>query len=270
VKFTTPRMICAAIGITFTLNSSSAVSRPGVRSFQIADELWQELGRVVHAGDSYRIVEIMAMQGEPLQVATLYFSALGKLYRADDLRSVVVVGQKAIDYCLTQAVEAGKRQDPSLETELRGRAKEISYNLGSYTWPGWAEPGIQIGPADMAAGFEAARLNLRLGEQLKRGPEPMSRAHWLLGAHALAAGKHSDAVEHFQLSAQLAGVAGNRSEELLAQGYRALTLIAGKAARADGEAELKRVKDALRVGNPKEGQFWIDQLETASRVLIAK
>src|SRR5688572_22262252 len=238
-------MICGAIALALTINASSAVSRPGVRSFQSADELWQELGRVVHAGDSYRIVEIMARQGEPLQVATLYSSALGRLYRADDLRSVVVVGQKGIDYCLTQAVEAAKRQNVSLENELRGRAKEISYNLGSYTWPGWAEPGIQIGPADMAVGFEAARLNLRLGEQLKRGPEPMSRAHWLVGAHALAAGKHQDAVESFRKSAELAVVARNRSEELLAQGYRALTLIAGKAARAEGEAELKRVKDAL-------------------------
>jgi hypothetical protein len=65
-------------------------------------------------------------------------------------------------------------------------------------------------------------------------------------------------------------VARNRSEELLAQGYRAITLIAGKTARTEGEAELKRVKDALRAGNPKEGQFWIDQLETASGVFIAK
>jgi hypothetical protein len=130
----------------------------------------------------------MAREGEPAVVAALYSSAVTSLYRADDLRSVVVVAQKGIDYCLMQASEAGKRKDKTLEELLRGLAKTIAYNLGSYTWPGWDEPGIKIQPEDLVLGFQAAKLNLRLGEDLARGAEPMSRAHWLVGAHALAAG----------------------------------------------------------------------------------
>ena len=176
------------------------------------------------------------------------------------------LAEKGIDYCLAQAVDAARRDNSALASELRGRAKEIAYNLGSHTWSGWDEPGIQIGTEEQSIGFGAARLNLRLGEELQRGPEPISTAYWLLGAHALAAGLHSNAIEYFEKSAQFARTAKSRPLELLAQGFRGITRIAGKTAVAQGEAELNAAKQAIRTENAVESDFWIGQLDTAYRV----
>jgi hypothetical protein len=203
------------------------------------------------------IVDTMARQGAPREVGMLYFTAVENLYRARDLEATIVVAQKGIDYCLAQAAEAAKRQDKTLEMELRGQAKALSYNLGSYIWPGWDESGIQINPQNLAVGFDAALLNLKLGEELSRGPESMSRAHWLVGAHALAAEKHPMAMEHFEKSAELARAAANLAEELLAQAFRAVTIVAAGTSKTEGEIELARVKDAY-IEKVADGQFWIN------------
>jgi hypothetical protein len=241
----------------------------GAAYAQNTDELAQQLRQLVHAGNTSKITDTMARQGAPREVGARYFSAAENLYQTRDLEATIAVSQKGIEYCLAQAGEAVKRNDTALATELRGQAKALSYNLGSYTWPGWDESGIDIKSQDQAIGFDAALQNLKLGEELSRGPEPMARAHWLVGAHALAAGKHPLAIQHFEKSAELAHAAANQAEELLAQAFRAMTIIAVGTSRTEGEIELARVKDAY-VENVADGQFWINQLETAYRVFIAK
>ena len=72
--------------------------------------------------------------------------------------------------------------DPDAAEALRGQAKTIAYDLGANLWPGWQDEGIVLTPADLTTGLEAARLNLRLAEQLGRPALPRCNAHWLLGA----------------------------------------------------------------------------------------
>ena len=98
----------------------------------------------------------------------------------------------------------------------------------------------------------------------------MSRVHWLLGAHALAAGHYPEATESFRRAAQLSRTAGNRAEELLAQGFEAITKVVGKIPNSQGEAELTRTKNALLTESPRDAQFWIGQLDTAYRVFVRK
>jgi len=43
--------------------------------------------------------------------------------------------------------------------ELKEGAKGVIYNLASYTWPGWKEPGIAIGPGEIAQGLDAAKAS---------------------------------------------------------------------------------------------------------------
>jgi hypothetical protein len=262
------QILVSVLSISMGVSEIKSLHAPATVHAQDQQELWQRVQRLIQAGNPYGVAEIMASQGEPPNVARLYDSVANSLYRARDLRSTIIVAQKGIDYCLAQAVDAAGRDNSSLASELRGRAKQIAYNLGSRTWPGWNEPGIQIGTEELSIGFGAARLNLRLGEELQRGPEPISTAYWLLGAHALAAGLHKDAMEYFEKSAELARIAKSRPLELLAQGFRGLTRIAGKTAVDQGEAELNAAKQTIRAESAAESDFWIGQLDTAYRVFI--
>ncbi len=69
--------------------------------------------------------------------------------------------------------------NPDLSTSLIGHAKAISYNLASFSWPGWDEQEIELCVSDIAMELDAAKLNLRLTIELKRGAGPMRKAHWL-------------------------------------------------------------------------------------------
>ena len=58
--------------------------------------------------------------------------------------------------------------------------------------------GISPTGRDIAIGFEAARLNLRLALELHKPEESVQDARWLLGAHLIAAGETGAALEQFQ------------------------------------------------------------------------
>ena len=130
---------------------------------QDSSDLWQRIQGSIQAGDPHAVVEIMTSQGAPRVVAGLYESVVQDLYyEARDLRAVILVAQKGIDYCLSQATEAAGRQDANLANALRGHAKVLAYNLGAHTWPGWDDPGIDPRPEDRAASVAAAQLNCAL------------------------------------------------------------------------------------------------------------
>ena len=96
----------------------------------------------------------------------------------------------------------------------------------------------------------------------------MSTAHWLLGAHALAAARYADAMDYFRESADLARLAQVRSLELLADGYAAITILASTTAIDDGQEQWRQTRDAFRSENVAEAEFWLDQLATAYRVFV--
>jgi len=53
-----------------------------------------------------------------------------------------------IIYCLSQSIAEGSS---SAADELRDVAKRLAYNVGSFTWPGWEEPGIDPTPRQALA-----------------------------------------------------------------------------------------------------------------------
>ena len=65
--------------------------------------------------------------------------------------------------------------------------KTYSLMLSGDSWPGGKDEGIEITASDLVAGIALARQNLRLAKELKRDDEVFANAHWLLGAHQLAA-----------------------------------------------------------------------------------
>jgi len=232
------------------------------------DTLALQIQKAIKTGDSYQATEIMARQGDAKAVAGAYAEVTRDLYRRiRDLPAFIVVSRQGIDYFLSRAAEAD-RTSPVLAEELRGTAKTLAYNLASNTWPGWNEPGIRITPSDIDAGMDAARLNLRLAIDLKRGPDPMFNAHWIVGALELARGNHADAIRSYEQARQVANDASLRAYALLAGGSIAIAKIAGKADTAQGERELSQVKSALTSENLADGKFFADQLDTAYQVFV--
>ena len=89
---------------------------------------------------------------------------------------------------------------------LRSWAKTFAYNLGSFCWPGWDEPGIKPTQDQVDHGRRTAQLNLDLAIALDKPPVAVARAHWLMSAYAIAeadyeaARSSSEAHRHFEQS----------------------------------------------------------------------
>jgi hypothetical protein len=170
-----------------------------------------------------------------------------------DLASYVVVATHLLDTALANSKETSEGAQ-----FFGARSLGLSYDLASFTWTGWNEPGVAVTPALQAVGLEAARLNFALA-QLDTVPESVRKgAHFILGAQLLASGDTAEAIRIWSSSPDpqstrvwvlLAKVVqgGDTSlldttlEELLAQG---------------GEAEetAKQVKTARSVFVPQRGQ----------------
>jgi tetratricopeptide (TPR) repeat protein len=220
--------------------------------------------------DSYSAIEFLHTQGKPAIVSKRYSDLVNDLYwKEKNLPHVVTVARAGIQYSLTKARELAET-DSSLALELRGRAKEISYNLASYTWPGWDEPGIDITGADLEVGLDAARLNLRLAKELGRGKLALSVAHWVLGSQYLAAREFEDALEEFKESTKTAREAEERAYELLAYGYEGMVRVIEGMHTQEGQRQLdEAVRDLKKLGTD-DAKFFATQLETVPEVFATK
>ena len=140
----------------------------------------------------------------------------------------------------------------------------MCYDLASFTWPGWDEPGIKVTQSDMWAGLDAAKANLRLGKELNKGDLPLSRAHWMLGAHLMAARRWPEAIEHFERATKYAETAVSRPDALLSVGFATLTALLERPGDMAAAARLEEIKAAL---TPLEhGPDFVSQIETAAAV----
>jgi len=171
-----------------------------------------------------------------------YSEAMRHAYRQDkDLSGAMAIAWAGIGRLLAMAHES----EPGRAHDLRSQAKALTYDLASYTWAGWDEPGIVITPPEARAGCAAARANLALAVELGKGQLPQARGHWMLGAHELAAGRPDDARASFEAAASLCYAAGpeGAAEAALARAFVVLTdLSAGSADDAELNAALERLR----------------------------
>jgi hypothetical protein len=165
-------------------------------------------------------------------------------WKRRDIDGVVRIAQGALD-------AAGEADAAALAV-----IKAIAYDLASFTWPGWDEPGIRLDAGHRAIGLAAARRNLELARRLERPPLPTSRAHWLLGAHLWAAGDLAGAQAELAEAERLADLAGEVPDALLSRAYR--EHLATDANAAATLAALSRLEG---------GEELVRQVETAQRVL---
>ncbi len=193
---------------------------------------------------------------EHIDLSTAHERMRAAYWERKDLGEAVHIARDAIKR--GQQV-AEQEPDPDRSGYLLGQVKGLAYDLGSFTWIGWDEPGIEIDESARAAGLDAARLNLALATKLGRGPDRMAAAHWLLGGQLLAAGDRVAAADAFRTAAAGAEQADEAGLRLLSRGFAAL-------ARSD-RSELDAVRAEL--AEVPDGPLYVDQLDTADRVFGA-
>ncbi|HLV79736.1 MAG TPA: hypothetical protein VKT32_05615 [Chthonomonadaceae bacterium] len=219
---------------------------------------------IYHAQDSCAAIAFLGRQPDPLEAARAYADLVSALYwQEKDLYGVIVMARAGIQHGLLAAA-ALETEDASLAETLRGIAKGLAYDLGSFTWPGWDEPGIAIAPAHLIFGLEAAKVNLRLARELNKGDLPVARACWLLGAHHLAAGDSEAARRLFAEATDHARAAGAEEEALLGAGYQALAATLASPTDPAGPDALASILAQLAATEPGKG--FAAQLKTAQRV----
>jgi hypothetical protein len=225
-----------------------------------------EVQALLRDGDSFAVFELIQRQGTPIEIADRYQSLIKDLYwKAHDLPAVVIIGRAGIMYCLSQS-SAAEVSSESVE-KLRSAAKALAYNAGSFIWPGWEEPGISPRPEDLAFARDCAQLNLRLAVELGKPPTAVSAAHWLIGAHALAARDFELAEREFQRAQDVLPI-GDETEKAMNGGYLAVARLAKNASDASAQAGFEHIASMLRAHEDKEAQGYLSQLLSARRLFV--
>ena len=210
--------------------------------------------------DSYADIAALAevdVEAQP----DAYTEAMRHAYWQDkDLSAAMAIAWAGVGRLLALAHES----EPSRALALRARVKTLTYDLASFTWAGWDEPGIVITPPEARAGCAAARANLDMARDLETAELPRARAHWMLGAHELAAGRPDEARASFEAAVSLSDAAGpeGAAEAALAGAFAVLADLAlGTATEADFTAALERLRST------PGGADLVEQVTTARDVL---
>ena len=236
--------------------------------FLQAEPLPVQIHRMLRVGDAYNAGLVMESFGEPRTISTRYLEVSNYLYwTAKDLPAVVTFAQQGIDLGVANARQV-QNTNSQLATALQLSAATLAYNLASFTWPGWNEPGIEITSAHLTKGFQSAQLAVQLMTEANGEPPAMFGVNWVLGAHQLARGQYADAIAAFEKSHQIASAADLRGSALLARGYVGLAKVAGRSDTAQGEQELKAAKDALIAEGIQGGPSFVTQLDNAHMVFV--
>ena len=222
--------------------------------------------QVLKAKDSWAAVEYLCGQEDSLAATEACGDLMHLFYeQRKDLRLAITFGRAGVQLGLTSAIQADGK-NPASARELREEAWALCYDLASFTWPGWAEPGITITGADLALGMDAARANLRLTKVLKKGDLQQSRACWMIGAQYLAAGKLTEARATFAAAASHAAAAKEKADELMNIGYERLVDVLAAKGDAGPRQKLEACKKQLKA--VPDGAFFADQIDTALRVFL--
>lgn len=214
--------------------------------------------------DSFAVIEFLDQQEDQLRVAKTYSELVKHLYwKKKNVPDMVALSRAGIQFALA-AGNLVHKQDLVKTLLLREQAKTIAYNLASYTWIGWDEPGIILTETDQCYGLEGAKTNLRLAFELEKGDMPISRAYWMQAAQLLSAGQLAASRCAFQKAVIYATRAGAAADRLIARGFEILVDCLHDPQNAKAQSELSEIKSQLE---PLEnGQMYIDQIDTAWRV----
>jgi hypothetical protein len=230
-----------------------------------ADELLAFAIEAMERKDRFALVEFLNRHDAKL-AAEVYGKLQSEFYwKRKDVPLMVAMSQAGIQHGLTAA---GRATDAEEARALHGAAKMLAYNLASFTWPGWDEKGIVLGSSDVAAGFDAARLNLRLAEELGRPDKAKANAWWALGAHQLVVADCKSAHESF-----IQGKAhAERGEAVVLasamDGYALMTGVLADPTNSSERAKFDGAVTALKNSSQEDASDYANQLSVALGVFV--
>ncbi len=154
-----------------------------------------------------------------------------------------------------------------LQNQVLSFVKATAYNLASFTWPGWGQEGIVIRGEDREEGVRAAELNLRLAKGLEKGPQALSAAYWIVGAHQLTADDPESAVTSFKRAKSHSEKAGDRAGALMNRGYAGIALaLSGQLSM--GLATVRSAISQLEAEGSDDAKFYAGQVRDVYLRLI--
>jgi len=216
--------------------------------------------KMVDDNDSYGAIEMIQGKGGFAEIAQRYEFLVRDLYWQEKaLHAVVPIARAGIQYCLTKSREL-REKDAESAKKLLNLAKVMSFNLSSFTWPGWDEKGIVITETDLVAGLEAAKLNVRLVEELGADPSQLSNSYWAIGAQYLAMKDYAQAKAAFESAAKYAHKSGSKDAALMNNGYISMVGILDGSNKEKAQLEFDKTVKALKDLGTDDSKFFADQL----------
>ncbi len=216
--------------------------------------------KMIDENDSYGAIEMIQGKGDFEEIAQRYEFLVRDLYWQEKaLHAVVPIARAGIQYCLIKAREL-EEKDAESAKKMLNLAKVISFNLSSFTWPGWDEKDIMITGDALVAGLAAAKLNLRLVEELGGDPAQLSNSHWAIGAQYLAMKEYVKAKAAFESAAKYAHKAGSKDAALMNNGYIAMTGILQGADKEKAQVQFDKTVKALEDIGTDDSKFFANQL----------
>lgn len=205
-------------------------------------------------------IAVLAAVADPSDAADAYGQAMKTAYwKHRDVALVAAIAYAGAGRLLAQAEDAENADDAH---EAKMAVRGLMYDLASFSWPGWDEPGVAISVEAQAGGLSAAQACVALTAELAMEDLAISRAHWMLAAQLLAASSAGEAARHFALACEAADRAGADAEVALATAFGALARLS--AGEDDADGSLATAIDDL--GAAEGGDMFIEQVETARRV----
>ena len=230
------------------------------------EELYEAVQTRVADEDLFAASAYVLGIGDTQAVVTAFeHLVLDCYHRAKSIEQALHFGSAGIHCCLAAAL-ALDRKDAAAAREFHYAAKRMATNVASFTWPGWAEPGVTISPEQMRQGLMFARYSVRLLHELDPTAAQLAYTYWFLGAQLLAHRQYAEALGIFETAhAYSREDGGDPDGRLMLEGYMGLTLLLS-GQEDSGEARLDAAVAALRASGSDDAQFYAAQLVTARTV----
>ena len=231
------------------------------------DDIIERAKNLLAEADLFATIDYLNQQVDPVSATEAYRDLVKHCYYQNkNLPAVIALSHAGIQFATVKAA-ALFAEDRDLAQQLRAFARSMAYNLASYTWPGWDEPGIVVDDTAQAIGLQAARASVRLAHDLDKNPLAVSRAYWMLGVQQMAAGDLEAALGSLARASLYAEAAGEEADQLLAISFSALA----RWLQAPQEEVLRVALHATRgdLAQLEFGDFFVDQLDTAMRVFAS-
>lgn len=218
-----------------------------------------DVAREAVRGGKWTEAEALILEsGSSLEISRAFHAVAKGIYWKDkNLGHARAMLEEGIAYALAEAAS----------DELKSAAKAMSFDLASFCWPGWDEPGIEISDEDIAAGIEAADRNLALAIELKKGDGPMANAYFIVGAYQLTGRHFTDALISFTHFRSHAVSGKDVPSTRLADGYIALTQWLN--GDPDGEESFVAITDRLNSSCNENEVYFAQQLKSAAKICRA-